>query len=112
AGGLACLAADAFRNIDELGDFGQLLLGRGNRRGRAADEVLVGKTRCGIRRRRIWKWRKHRLLLLRYRPGDGLDVDEERLVFRRLDVGVADKGGEHVGAKALLRRSREAPVQR
>ena len=35
--------------------------------------------------------------------GDGLDIDQERLVLRRLDVGVADEGRQRVRAEALLR---------
>src|SRR4029077_17866038 len=49
---------------------------------------------------------------LRHRPGDGLDVDQERLVFRRLDVGVADIGRQRVRAEALLRPPHKAPMQR
>src|SRR5689334_10642083 len=38
---------------------------------------------------------------LRHRSGcDGFDVDEERLVFGRLNIGVTDKGRERIGAKA------------
>src|SRR5688572_4933685 len=40
-----------------------------------------------------------------------LDVDQERLELRRLDVGVADEGGQRVGAEALARSTGEAPVQ-
>src|SRR5579871_3401636 len=33
----------------------------------------------------------------RHRPCGGLDVDQERLEFRRLDIGVADERREHIG---------------
>src|SRR4029077_8382876 len=49
---------------------------------------------------------------LRHRSGDRLNVDQERLVLRRLDVGVADKGRERVRSEPLARRTGEAPVQR
>src|SRR5471030_716982 len=48
---------------------------------------------------------------LRHRPGDGLDINQERLVFRRLDVGIADIRRERVRTKALPRRARESPMQ-
>src|SRR6516164_10269404 len=47
-----------------------------------------------------------------HRPGEGLDIDQERLVFRRLDVGVADIGRKRVRAEAFPRFPHEAPVQR
>src|SRR5271157_1513042 len=47
-----------------------------------------------------------------HRARDGLDVDQERLVFGRLDVGVADEGGQRIGAKALFGLAHESPMQR
>src|SRR5262245_65506299 len=52
-----------------------------------------------------------RLLCYR-RPSDGLDVDQKRLVFRRLDVGVADIGCQRVGAEPFPGRAGESPMQR
>src|SRR5580704_13223297 len=50
---------------------------------------------------------------LRHRPGrDRLDVDQERLELRRLGIGVADIGGERIGAKALAGAAHETPMQR
>ena len=46
------------------------------------------------------------------RRGRLLEVDEERLELRRLDVGVTDERGQRVRAEALARRTGEAPVQR
>src|ERR1019366_10640804 len=48
---------------------------------------------------------------LRHRLADGLDIDQERLVFRRLDVGVPDKRRQRIGSEAFLRRTGEAPMQ-
>src|SRR5271166_109590 len=47
-----------------------------------------------------------------HRRRDGLDVDQERLEFRRLDIGVADEGGQRIRAEALLRLAHESPMQR
>src|SRR5262245_56880963 len=41
-----------------------------------------------------------------------LDVDDERLVFRRLRVGVAHVRSQRVGQVAVLRHALEAPVDR
>src|SRR5690554_2052463 len=46
-----------------------------------------------------------------HRSGDGLDIDEKRLVFRRLDVGVADEGRQRIRPEALSRFAGESPVQ-
>ena len=48
------------------------------------------------------------LASLCHRPRDGLDIDQKRLVFRRLDIGVADVGRQRIRAEALLAR---APVK-
>src|ERR1700730_5895388 len=48
----------------------------------------------------------------RHRAGNRLDVDQKRLVLRRLDVGVTDIRRERIRAEALFRRSGESPVQR
>src|SRR5215470_7174263 len=47
-----------------------------------------------------------------HRPSDGLDIDQERLVLRRLDVGVADIGRERVRPEPLSGGAGEAPMQR
>src|SRR5271169_6886741 len=46
------------------------------------------------------------------RRRDGLDVDQERLEFRRLDIGVSDEGGQRVRAEALLCLTHESPMER
>src|SRR5262245_31656693 len=47
-----------------------------------------------------------------HRPSDGLDIDQERLVLGRLDVGVAHIGGERVRPKPLSGGAGETPMQR
>src|SRR5215470_4959979 len=47
-----------------------------------------------------------------HRSSNGLDIDQERLVFRRLDIGVADIGGERVRPEPLSGCAGESPVQR
>jgi hypothetical protein len=82
---LACLAADAFGHVDQLGNF--RLPGRGRRDvgSRTLDQVLFAKLRVKRLGLRVRNYRKHcSSFPLSYRPGDGLDVDKERLEFRRL----------------------------
>src|SRR6202035_3805320 len=43
---------------------------------------------------------------------DGLDVDHERLEFRRLGIGVADKGRQRIGTEAFAGAAHETPMQR
>src|SRR5215467_10758029 len=45
-------------------------------------------------------------------PSGLLEVHQERLVLRRLDVGVADEGRQGVGEVAVLRHDEESPVDR
>src|SRR5258708_23087292 len=47
-----------------------------------------------------------------HRPGDGLDIDQKRLVLGRLDVGVADIGRERIRPEPLARCAGESPMQR
>ena len=92
--------------------------GGGTRRGRPADEIAPRTEGCVLTVSAVvagWEARDakcHALASLCHRPGNGLDIDQERLVFRRLDIGVTDIGRERVRAEALLRRADEAPVQR
>ena len=53
------------------------------------------------------------IVILPYATGwvDRLDVHQERLVFRRLDIRVADGGRQRVRAEALFGCAHEAPVQ-
>ena len=46
------------------------------------------------------------------RPGDRLDIDEERLEFRGVGVGIADKGRQRIRAKAFFGLANKAPMQR
>src|SRR5204862_3016089 len=47
-----------------------------------------------------------------HRPGYGLDIDQERLVLRRLDIGVPDKGRQRVRPETLPGGAGKAPMQR
>src|ERR1044071_1882878 len=47
-----------------------------------------------------------------HRPGNGLDIDQKRLVLRRLDIGVTNVGRQRIGTEALPRLAHESPVQR
>src|SRR5471030_1496376 len=49
---------------------------------------------------------------LRHRSGDGLDIDQPRLVLRRLRIGVADKGRQRIRPEALAGLAHESPMQR
>src|ERR1700730_2460723 len=48
---------------------------------------------------------------LNHRPSDGLDIYQERLELRRLDVGIADEGRERIRPETLLGFTHETPVQ-
>src|ERR1700730_25169 len=63
-------------------------------------------------RRSGWEVEETWCASLCHRPRDGLDIDQKRLVFRRLDVGVTDVGRERIGPETLARSPRKAPVQR
>ena len=90
-----------------------LLLGRrGHRRCRSADEILLGETRGRVRVDGFGIGGNIFSPPYATVPGNGLDIDQKRLVLRRLDVGVADIRRQHVRAEAFLRRSGEAPVER
>src|SRR5215470_3756294 len=49
---------------------------------------------------------------LYHRPGNGLDIDQERLEFRRFGVGIAHIGRERIGPEPLLGDAHEAPMER
>src|SRR5215468_10625412 len=47
-----------------------------------------------------------------HRPGNGLDIDQERLEFRRLGVGVTHIGRERIRPEPLFGYTGEAPMER
>src|SRR5262249_34208751 len=92
------LAADAAGDVDELGDLDRLAdAGLCRRRRRYALDV-EGLLGC------------HRRSPSAHGRGGFVEVHQERLVFRRLDVGVADIGRQRVGPEALLGHACESPV--
>src|SRR6266446_1702444 len=96
---LTGLAADAFRDVDQFRDrFGLTHARRWARGGRAAGDVEG-----------LQSWHRGRSLNRRCRS---FDIDQKRLVFRRLDVRVADIGGQDVGGKTLLGLTGKAPMDR
>ena len=100
AGDLAGLAADALRDVDELGHLGELTRRRRHAGGRAAVQVGRAELQRGRLDGRVRKRRIHGAPPLRDRFGERRDIDQERLVFRRLDIGVTDDR-----ASACWRRS-------
>src|SRR5690349_9800255 len=73
------------------------------------------RDRACFRRCRWAGWEAHIrmpwLASLRDRARDGLDIDQERLVFGSLDVGIADIGGERIRSETLSRNPHEPPMQ-
>ena len=100
---LAGLAADAFRDVDQLGDRLDAAVPAAARSRQTSGRDRRSSAWAGRARPKRWEAEETSFASLQATgAGDGLDVDQKRLEFRRLDIGVADEGRQRIRAEALL----------